>query len=185
MMQTTLKLVVALIVSAFLFGCTSQDTMDDDTQATVVDQSTSADDADSDDADSTAMVTEDTSWAGHALDNPESLLSTKTVYFDFDRADVRPQDRSTIEAHAQWLQNHPNSRIALEGHADERGTREYNNALGESRAKAVRSLLTLIGGSAQQVQLLSYGEERPANRAHTEEAWAANRRVVIEYLTRE
>ena len=180
MMQTTLKLAVALIVSAFLFGCTSQDTMDDDTQATVVDQSTSADDADS-----IAMVTEDTSWEGHALDNPESLLSTKTVYFDFDRADVRPQDRSTIEAHAQWLQSHPNARIVLEGHADERGTREYNNALGESRAKAVRSLMTLIGGSAQQIQLLSYGEERPANRAHTEEAWAANRRVVIEYLTRE
>ena len=184
MIQPLTKLAVAFTVSALLFGCSSQDTMDDDTQATVVDQSQSADDSSSD-ADTTAVVTDDAGWTGHALDNPESLLSTKVVYFDFDRADVRAEDRPTIEAHAQWLQSHPNARVSLEGHADERGTREYNNALGESRAKAVRSLLTLIGGSAQQVQIISYGEERPVNRAHTEQAWAENRRVVIEYLARE
>lgn len=183
MMQTYLKLAFAAIVSALLFGCSSQDTMDDDTQATVVDQSQSADDTG--DADDTTMVAEDSGWTGHALDNPETLLSTKVVYFEFDRTDVRPEDRPTIEAHARWLQDHPNARVSLEGHADERGTREYNNALGESRAKSVRSLLTLIGGSAQQVHLLSYGEERPVDRGHTEAAWAANRRVVIEYLTRE
>ena len=183
MSQTYTKLGVALVASALIAGCTSSDTMDDDTQATVV-ESVGAD-TDSGAGDTMTPVTEGQGWTGHPLDNPESLLSTKVVYFDFDRSDVRPEDRSIIEEHGRYLQSNPNARVSLEGHADERGTREYNNALGESRAKAVRSLITLIGGTAQQVEILSYGEERPANRGHDEQAWAENRRVEIIYLSRE
>jgi len=183
MNQSYVKLAAAVVVGAVLTGCASSDKTDEDTEATVVDQSTSA--SQTDDSVTTAAVTEDQGWAGHALDNPESLLSTKVVYFEFDRSDVRAEDRPIIEEHARYLQANPNARISLQGHADERGTREYNNALGEARAKAVRSLMTLIGGSAQQIQTLSYGEERPVNRAHTEEAWAENRRVEIIYLSRQ
>jgi peptidoglycan-associated lipoprotein len=112
---------------------------------------------------------------------PGSPLSKHVVYFDFDRSDVREEDRPVVEAHAQYLSAHPQVKVILEGHTDERGTREYNLALGERRAIAVRQLMTVLGVGAGQIQVVSYGEEKPAAEGHDEEAWRLNRRVEITY----
>ncbi|MCP5157594.1 MAG: peptidoglycan-associated lipoprotein Pal [Ectothiorhodospiraceae bacterium] len=123
-------------------------------------------------------------FRGHPLDDPASNLSKRTVYFDFDSSTIKDEDRAIVEAHAQYLANNPSAAVTLEGHADERGTREYNIALGERRANSVRQLVTLLGGSVQQVETVSYGEERPAVEGHDDASWQWNRRVEIIYRTR-
>jgi peptidoglycan-associated lipoprotein len=123
-------------------------------------------------------------FKGHPLDDPSSLLSKRTVYFDFDRSDIKSDDRPVIEAHAKYLSQNPGAALTLEGHADERGSREYNVALGERRANAVRRLMGLLGASDQQMQTVSFGEEHPVALGHNESAWRQNRRVEINYRTR-
>jgi len=109
------------------------------------------------------------------------LLSKKVVYFDFDSSTVHDSDRAIIEAHANYLAQHPAVKVTLEGHTDERGTREYNIGLGERRANAVKQLMLLSGVSPSQISTVSYGEERPAVLGHDESAWSKNRRVEIVY----
>ncbi len=98
------------------------------------------------------------------------------VFFDFDKYDLKPEGRSTVEALAAWLNSFPAVTLTLEGHADERGTREYNLALGERRANAVKDYLIALGINAGRLTTISYGEERPAVPGSYEEAWAQNRR---------
>ena len=109
----------------------------------------------------------------------ERILATTVFYFDFDVSEIRPGDRDTLTVHAQELARNPSQRIRLEGHADERGTREYNLALGERRANAVMNFLIVNGASRSQIETVSYGEERPAQSGTSEEAYQANRRVEI------
>ena len=131
-----------------------------------------------------SSVTPSSGFQGHPLDDPASLLSKRTVYFDFDKSEIKPEAREVIEAHAKYMSNNPSASVTLEGHADERGTREYNVALGERRANAVRQLATLLGASGQQLRTVSYGEERPVCNEHNEGCWSQNRRVEIIYRTR-
>ncbi len=124
--------------------------------------------------------------AGSAIEadpfnDPANLLSTQVIYFDFDRSDVKSEARAVVEAHARYLADNPHVRVTLEGHCDERGTREYNLALGERRAKTVEQIMALLGASSRQIEVVSYGEERPAVIGHDERAWSKNRRVVIVY----
>ena len=100
------------------------------------------------------------------------------VLFGFDRFDLTPQARSTLEAQAQWLQQYPNVTVQIEGHADERGTRAYNLALGDRRANAARNYLVALGVPASRITTISYGKERPAVLGSNEEAWRQNRRAV-------
>ncbi|NOY63087.1 MAG: peptidoglycan-associated lipoprotein Pal [Gammaproteobacteria bacterium] len=123
-------------------------------------------------------------FSGDPLDDPSSLLSKRVIYFDYDRSSVKPQYRAVIEAHAAYMADHPAARVTLEGHADERGSREYNMALGERRAQAVRRLLALQGASAVQLDVVSFGEERPAVMGHNEMSWERNRRVELVYAGR-
>jgi len=123
-------------------------------------------------------------FQGNPLDDPASLLSNRTVYFEYDSADITGPDRPVIEAHGRYLADNPSASVTLEGHADERGSREYNLALGEGRANAVRQLMTLLGASGSQIRGVSYGEERPAVEGHDESSWSRNRRVEIIYRTR-
>ena len=123
-------------------------------------------------------------FAGHPLDDPNSLLSRRIVYFDFDKSEIQSEDRAVIEAHARYLADNPGAAVVLEGHADERGSREYNVGLGERRAMAVRRIMSLTGASDGQVQTVSFGEERPAARGRDEAAWQQNRRVEIVYQSR-
>ena len=114
----------------------------------------------------------------------DACLKQRTVYFDFDQDAVKPEFQAIMACHAKYLQDRPESRITLEGNADERGSREYNLGLGERRGNAVSGALQAAGGSAGQLTVVSYGEERPVDTASTEEAWAKNRRVEIVYTAR-
>ena len=100
------------------------------------------------------------------------------IFFDFDSYSVDAQDRTTLDAQAIWLARYPNVRVTIEGHADERGTREYNLALGDRRANAARDYLQSRGIAAARMTTISWGKERPQNPASNEEAWAQNRRAV-------
>ena len=110
----------------------------------------------------------------------EAALNTTVFYFDFDVAEFKAADRETLVYHARNLASNPSSSIRLEGHADERGTREYNLALGERRANSIRDFLIVNGASRNQIETVSYGEERPAVRGQTENAYRQNRRVEIQ-----
>ncbi len=107
--------------------------------------------------------------------NSQRLL--KTIHFDFDRAEIRGDQRATLQENAVWLRDHADVRILLEGHCDERGTREYNQTLGERRAQATRDYLISLGIGSERVETVSYGEERPAASGSNEQAWAQNRRA--------
>ena len=118
------------------------------------------------------------------FDNPESLLSKRVIYFDFDKSTVRTEYRGIVEAHAAYAASSGTARITLEGHADERGTREYNLGLGERRGNAVSGLMSAQGARGSQLTVVSYGEERPTCRVSDEECWAMNRRVEIVYTAK-
>jgi peptidoglycan-associated lipoprotein len=100
------------------------------------------------------------------------------VFFAFDRSDITPEAREILERQADWLRRYPNVTVTIEGHCDERGTREYNLALGERRAQAAKNVLVASGISASRISTISYGKERPAVVGSTEEAYAQNRRAV-------
>lgn len=110
-----------------------------------------------------------------------SLRQSRTIYFDFDKSNVKDEYRALIQAHAMFLAKNPGTNVKLEGHADERGTPEYNIALGEERAKALASIFATFGVSSSQMESISYGEERGIDMGHNEDAWAKNRRVEIVY----
>ena len=109
------------------------------------------------------------------------LLSNRTVYFDFDSSNLSDNDRRIIEAHARLLAENSDVSIVLQGHADERGSREYNIALGERRAGGIGQLMELLGVESRQLRIISYGEERPAVFGHNEASWAKNRRAKLAY----
>lgn len=108
-------------------------------------------------------------------------LSRLVIYFDFDRSEIRSDFNDTLRAHGAFLAENGDRQIRLEGHADERGSREYNIGLGERRAQAVRRVLMLQGAAADQVGTVSYGEERPAALGSDENAYSLNRRVELVY----
>jgi peptidoglycan-associated lipoprotein len=111
----------------------------------------------------------------------DACLRTRVIYFDFDQDALRPEFQQAMACHAKYLRDRPSSRMTLEGNADERGSREYNMGLGERRGNAVSSALQANGGNASQVNVVSYGEERPTCTESSEDCWAKNRRVEIVY----
>lgn len=111
----------------------------------------------------------------------QDLMQEKTFYFDFDKSVVKPHAMPALMAHAKYLASHPEAHIRLEGHTDERGSREYNIGLGERRAKAVEDVLVANGADKKQIALVSYGREKPAVQGHDESAWQYNRRAILAY----
>lgn len=116
------------------------------------------------------------------LDDPDSELAERIIYFDFDQDSVDGEYRDLVRSHAEYLRARPDLEVRLEGHTDERGSREYNIGLGDRRAGAVQQMLVLNGVDEEQIRTVSYGEERPAVDESNEEAWAENRRVEIIYI---
>lgn len=112
----------------------------------------------------------------------EGTLAKRIIYFDFDNSEIKGEGTDIVAAHARYLASHANVHVRLEGHTDERGSREYNIGLGERRAQSVRRALLLQGAADAQITTVSYGAERPAAAGHDEAAWAKNRRVEIVYL---
>ena len=111
------------------------------------------------------------------------LLAKRVIYFDFDSSEIKGEGTDIVGAHAKYLASHPTARVRLEGHTDDRGSREYNIGLGERRAQSVRRALLLQGATEAQLSTVSYGAERPAVAGHDETAWSKNRRVEVVYLT--
>lgn len=174
------NLAILLVSAALIAGC-AQKTKPDDEAARVA--------GPGDAATTQPMPGEDLYGDGYAfeggefgvIDMPEALAAQSIIYFDFDSAAIRAEYNQAISAHAANLLDNPGMIVRLEGHTDERGSREYNIGLGERRSQAVRRALMLQGVSGDQITTVSYGEERPAVTGSNEEAWAMNRRVEIVY----
>ena len=164
----------ALFAAAAIAGCSStpEDTTADETAAAPVEEYS----APETEVDGGAMGAD-----YGAQEEMDPALQNRVVYFDFDKANIRPDAIATLQAHAMYLSKTPAARLRVEGHADERGTREYNMALGERRAKAAASFLAANGASPSQLEIISYGEERPVALSHDESAWAENRRSELKY----
>lgn len=109
----------------------------------------------------------------------ERALTNNIVYFDYDSSAIKSEDAAVVDAYAKYLAANPVAKVRIEGHTDERGSREYNIALGERRANTVKDALVTEGVSAAQISVISYGEERPAAEGHDEAAWSQNRRAQI------
>lgn len=118
---------------------------------------------------------------GEFMDDPSAGELATVIHFEFDSSEVRAEDQDIVSRHAMQLGNDLNSRVRLEGHADERGSREYNIGLGERRAQAVRQMLMIQGVSASQISTVSFGEERPVAFGSSEDDYAENRRVEFKY----
>jgi peptidoglycan-associated lipoprotein len=121
-------------------------------------------------------------YAQQNVQTQRQARNKQTLHFDFDRFDLRGRDEEALQAHAAYLRANPGARIRIEGHTDERGTREYNIALGERRANTVANYLRLQGVRPDQMSTVSYGEEKPVTFNHDENAWQENRRAKISYL---
>lgn len=117
------------------------------------------------------------------LDNPQSILAQRVIYFDYNQATIQEKYKPILAAHAQLLSDYPQVKVRLEGHADERGTREYNVALSERRAQTVRQYLSFKNVSSNQMETVAFGEEKPLVPLHNDAAWSKNRRVELNYTT--
>ena len=111
----------------------------------------------------------------------EQIPAQRSVYYDLDRYDIKPEFRQAIEANARYLRAHPGARVTIQGNGDERGSREYNLALGQRRSESVKKVMSVLGVQDSRIETVSFGEEKPKNAGHDEAAWAENRRADIRY----
>ena len=167
------RLIILGLFAGFLAGCSNNTIPDPDPEGTYG----GASDSDA----STGGAGDGGFGSGEDIPfDPDPELAT-VIYFEYDSSDISPEDADSIAAHARQLVGSSGLSVRLEGHADERGSREYNIGLGERRAQAVRRILLLQGASTEQVSTVSFGEERPAAFGSDESAYAQNRRVEIRY----
>ncbi|MCR6686394.1 peptidoglycan-associated lipoprotein Pal [Pseudoxanthomonas sp.] len=169
-MNTTRVLLVSLLSVAVLAGCSKKVKEQPATDTTPT-------------TTPTTPVADDGRYGPEDLDT-DACLRQRVVYFDFDQDALKPEFQAIVACHAKYLRDRPSSRITLQGNADERGSREYNLGLGERRGNAVNSAVQAAGGSASQLEVVSYGEERPVCTESGESCWAQNRRVEIVYTAR-
>ena len=179
------KWIIAAFLIAGLAGCAStpEETTPTDQAATTTTPSTGAT---TQGATTQGLggsgVTGSTAGGGipaSALKDPRNILSKRNIYFDYDQFTVKDEYKPIVEAHAKYLQANRNARAILQGNTDERGTREYNIALGQKRADAVKNLMLLLGATEIQIETVSFGKEKPRREGHDESSWAENRRVDI------
>ena len=172
------KLFAVSILSLAMMGCESTNTMTDEA---------ALENSPEGQEEQTQAVTEDGSidvvTGEQAVELMDPLLDSKVVYFGYDRAEILPEFKQVLNAHAKYLMANPQASIVFEGHCDERGTVEYNLALGERRANSVKSYLIVQGVNPAQLDSVSFGEERPAVIGSQETNWSKNRRAVINYKT--
>jgi peptidoglycan-associated lipoprotein len=186
-MKKMKKIILASVMLLMLSACGGQQAVRDDSAATQNQTEQSTAQAGSV---STPAVAAETTLAGQkynisyekgAINDPGNILSQKTIYFDFDSSELRPEYLDLVKYHGKYLALNPDVHVRLEGHTDERGSREYNIALADRRAQSVKRLMMFQGVRDDQITIISYGEEKPADPGHNEQAWAKNRRVEIVY----
>jgi len=167
------KIFAVAVLSALFMGCSGPTVPDPEPVDT-----TYGDDSDS--GADTAGADDGTMGGGEFFEESDESLGT-IIYFEFDSSEVRAEDQDLVAGHALKLNDSSRMNVRLEGHADERGSREYNIGLGERRAQAVRQILMIQGVSASQIQTVSFGEERPESMGSSDSDYAENRRVEIRY----
>ena len=168
----------AMLLTMTLVACASNDTSESGSDSSNM-PAPSTTDNDNGRPARTTPANPDENLTAAEIRERDIAMNTKVFYFDFDRSDLKPEARAALVYHANYLKANPSAHYRLEGHADERGTREYNLALGERRAQAVERYLQVQGVSSSQLETISYGEERPVDTGTTEAAYAKNRRVEI------
>lgn len=119
--------------------------------------------------------------SGNPLKDPSNVLSKRSVYFELDSNIVKEEFKPLVAAHARYLQQNPAQKMTVQGNADERGSREYNLALGQRRADAVKQMMQLLGAKSDQIETVSFGEEKPKSTGHDEASWSENRRADLAY----
>ena len=176
MKNIALYIAIALAAAA----CASNDKKD---SATVTDKSTAVPSTTASTGSSSTTRTQPSQpMAGNPLTDPNSPLSKRSVYFDYDSNSVKDEYRNLVQAHSRYMTaDKRDSRMRIEGNCDERGSREHNLALGQRRAEAVKRMVTVMGVTDGRIETVSYGEEKPAAPGHDENAWAQNRRADIKY----
>ena len=170
----------AVALAWLVAGCSSVN-LDEQKPAPIVDAAGTTGAGSGTDARAVAPVTAGSSTAIDPFTDPNNPLSKKSVYFDFDSFIVKSEYQPVVEAHGKYLAANSGRRINVEGNTDERGGREYNLALGQKRAEAVKQRLLLLGARDAQIETVSFGKEKPRATGSTEEAWAQNRRADIVY----
>jgi peptidoglycan-associated lipoprotein len=175
------KLALYVLVAVAAAACASKEARD--TAPTVTDRSTAVPSTSASGSSSSATRTQPSQgMAGNPLNDPNNPLSKRSVYFDFDSNSVKDEYRGLVQAHSRYMTSDKrDSRIRIEGNCDERGSREYNLALGQRRAEAVKQVMTVLGVNSGRIETTSYGEEKPVAPGHDEQAWAQNRRADIKY----
>jgi peptidoglycan-associated lipoprotein len=169
-----IALIATFVLAAALAGCKSTPLNDVPVENKTAQPATQAP------APSQSQVTPVTTGTDQGADQGPVGVA-RLIYFDFDSYVIKPEFQQLVDAHAKFLRANPTRHVFLEGHTDERGTREYNLALGQRRAEAVRNALKLLGVRDNQMEAVSFGKEKPADPASNEAAWAKNRRVEISY----
>lgn len=191
-MKSIWKLLLAVSAAAALAGCTSTPettaTVENRTGTSAGTTPTSGDPATSTSgvggtpgASGSTMSGSTAATTGNPLKDPRNPLSRREIFYDYDSFTVRDEYKSLLEAHAAYLKQNRNARIKVEGNTDERGSREYNLALGQKRSESVKRVLTLLGVSDAQIDTVSLGEEKPRNSASSEAAYSENRRCDLAY----
>jgi peptidoglycan-associated lipoprotein len=169
-------LIGTILLAVMLTACSSKPMKD---AASVDDKSVSSSSSSSSDGSASTSGTDSSSLSANPLTDPNNILSQRSIYFDFDKDDVKSEFRPLIEAHAQYLNQNASASVTLQGHADELGTREYNLSLGQRRSASVKKVLNLLGVQDKQIETVSYGEEKATG---TDDASRAkDRRVDIVY----
>ena len=164
-----------LALPALIAGCASTDTAKD-SQASSASASSASSPSSSGTQSSTPSGSGMSSSAASA-----GMPSQRSVYYDFDKADIKPDQRAPIEANAQYLRANPSAKVVVEGNCDERGSREYNLALGQRRSEGVVKMMSLLGARQSQMEAVSFGAEKPKVQGHDETSWSQNRRSDIQY----
>ena len=167
-----------LAIAAALYGCATTESQDSSTSASAPSSgkpsaSTSTGSPSGGQVGSRSAATSGPG-AASGMQRPDMKRS---VYYEFDKYDVKPEYRTLVESHARWLKANPQAKLVIEGNADERGSREYNVALGQRRAESVTKMLMLLGAKADQIEAVSWGEEKPRSGGHDESSWSENRRA--------
>ncbi len=173
------KLALYLVVAAMAAACASKDTRE---EPSVTDRSSAIPPTTAGNTGSTTRPTPPSQgMVRNELTDPNSPLSKRSVFFDFDSNAVKDEYRGLVTAHSRYLGDKRDSRIRIEGNCDERGSREYNLALGQRRAESVKKVMTVLGVADSRIETTSYGEEKPVGMGHDEASWAQNRRADIKY----
>ena len=167
-----------LAIAALAAGCSSTETK---TDAPVTDKSSGVTQPTPSTGSSTTRPTAQPAIVGNPLKDPSNILSKRSVFFDYDSNVVKDEYKGMVQAHSRYLGDKRDSKIRIEGNCDERGSREYNLALGQRRAESVKKMMTVLGVGDGRIETISFGEEKPMAPGHDEQAWSQNRRADIKY----